>query len=162
MSTVNGEIRPIDLRAASEHEYTALNALENALRLEMLPEDPPTPREEDVRRWQSMPDFQREGVWALWDERGERIVARALALVWYAGDNEHLAEFTVGVLPEFRRQGRASGLETVDPGRGPCLKVFPDPPCLCLDISEPETLGGLRSLLPAHLDEDRAVAYGLG
>lgn len=110
MSTVNGEIRPINLRAASEHEYTALNALENALRIEMLPEDPPVPREEDVQRWQSMPDFQREGVWALWDERGERIVARALALVWYAGDNEHLAEFTIGVLPEFRRQGLARRL----------------------------------------------------
>ncbi len=99
------EIQPISLRSASEREYACLNAFGNLLRGEMLPEDPPIPCDEDIQRWRTLPAFQKEAVWAVWDESQKRIIARAEAMVWYTGDNEHLAEFVIGVLPTHRRQG---------------------------------------------------------
>ena len=64
------EIRPLNLRSANDHEYACLNVFENLLRGEVLPEDPPFPYSEDVQRWRTMPDFQKETAWAAWDKIG--------------------------------------------------------------------------------------------
>lgn len=104
-SPLKTEIQPINLRSASDREYACLNAFRNLLRAEMLPDDPPIPCDEEIRGWRALPDFQKEGTWALWDQAGDQIIAWAQAMVWYTGDNEHLAEFNIEVLPAYRRQG---------------------------------------------------------
>jgi mycothiol synthase len=99
------DIRPLDLRAASDHEYACFNAFENILRAEVLPDDPPIPCSEETERNQAMPGFIKEGAWAAWDRSGKRIVAFAAIDADYSGDNQHVADFTVQVLPDYRRQG---------------------------------------------------------
>jgi GNAT superfamily N-acetyltransferase len=105
MSAQGFEIRPLNLRSATDHEYACLNEFKNILRSEVLPEDPLFPYSEDVQRWRTMPDFQKETAWAVWDEKGEKIIAFGEGYVWYTGDNEHLAQFSIEVLPEHRQQG---------------------------------------------------------
>lgn len=105
MSWHDFEIRPFNLRSASEHEYVCLNAFKNTLRGEVLPEDPPFPYTEDVQGWHTMPDFIEEATWAAWEGTAERIIALGEAFVYHTGDNEHVVEFNVGVLPEHRRKG---------------------------------------------------------
>ncbi len=106
MTTQRFEIHPFNLRSASDHEYVCLNVFRNILRAEAMPEDPPFPCEEDVQRWRTLPDFLKEAAWVVWDENGKKILAYGEAIVWY-GDNEHLAQFSIGVLPEHRRMGLA-------------------------------------------------------
>ena len=110
MLTPADNVHAFDLRAASEDEYTALNAFKNAGRLEVLPEDPPIPCAEDVARWQAMPAFVEQTAWARWDRSHKHILAFAEARIHQTGDNPHLMEVTIEVLPEFRRQGLARGL----------------------------------------------------
>jgi mycothiol synthase len=99
------EIRPFDLRSASRDEYACLNTFKNISRAEILPEDPPHPLSEDIDSWQSLPAVMKETAWAAWDESRERIVALGQAQIYDTGDNEHMLEFEIQVLPEFRRHG---------------------------------------------------------
>lgn len=99
------EIRPLDLRAASSHEYACYNTFENVWRAEILPDDPPIPLQEETERCRAFPDYFEEEAWAVWDRDGRRMVAFAAIDLDLSGDNPHMAEFTVEVLPECRRQG---------------------------------------------------------
>ncbi len=98
------EIRPLDLRNATPREYEGFNALENIIRAEVIPDDPPMPCAEEAGHWKALPDFIVEGAWAAW-EPGERMVAFAAIDADYSGDNMHLADFTIEILPEYRRRG---------------------------------------------------------
>jgi mycothiol synthase len=104
------DIRPIDVRAASADEYAHLNTFENILRFEVLPEDPPVPLSEDVARWKSTPSLIEEVAWAVWGDTPARIRALGIARIHHTGSNEHVLEFMIEVLPEFRRQGLGSRL----------------------------------------------------
>lgn len=104
------DIRPFNLRSARPEEYARLNAFENTLRLELLPDDPPVPCDEDVRRWQAMPQLIQEAAWAAWDRAQERILAFGQADIYQTGDNPHLIDVKIEVLPEFRRQGMARAM----------------------------------------------------
>lgn len=106
MTIQNLEIRPLDIREASPEEYAAFNELENAMRAEVIPEDPPVPCDEEAARGKAMPAIIKEGAWAAWEpgSRG-RMVGLAAVDAEYSGDNMHLADITVEVLPEYRRQG---------------------------------------------------------
>ncbi len=95
----------MDLRSASEHEYACFNALQNRMRAEVLPDDPPVPCKEETGRSQAMPDFIHEGAWSIWDASGSEMIAFAACDADYSGDNMHLAEFIVQVLPDYRCQG---------------------------------------------------------
>ncbi len=99
------EIRPLDIRDASPEEYAGFNDLENAIRAEVIPEDPPVPCEEEAARWRAMPDFFKEGAWAAWEPGNRRMVGLAAVDAEYTGDNMHLADFAVEVLPEYRGRG---------------------------------------------------------
>ncbi len=101
----NYDIRPFDLRAASAADYACLNAFKNILRREAMPDDPPISCREDVQVWQSLPDYTEDTAWAMWQPAPRRVVAFAEAKIYHTGDNEHMLDFTIEVLPEFRRQG---------------------------------------------------------
>ncbi len=104
--TVQGfEIRPFNLRSATDQEYGCLNRFKNILRHEVLPDDPPVPCQEEVEQWRTLPDFLKEASWAAWDEAENRIIAHGEVLVFYTGQNEHMADFNIQVLAEHRRQG---------------------------------------------------------
>src|SRR5262245_49752640 len=102
MSEPDIEIRPFDRHAAAESDCAAWNACSNRLRAENLPEDPPIPLEETVR---TMPiDWPASDLylWAAWN--GDEIVGTSRLSVGHTGENDHLADFNVSVLPEWRRQ----------------------------------------------------------
>jgi mycothiol synthase len=99
------EIRPFQVRSASEADYACLNAFKNVLRLEFLPEDPPIACSEAVQRWHAMPTYVEEASWAAWEKTDRRIAAFGEASIYHTGDNEHVIDFNIEVLPEFRRQG---------------------------------------------------------
>src|SRR3989304_3725393 len=50
-------IEQIDIRNAAPRTYAALNAFLNETRAERLPDDPPVPLDEEIRRFQTIPAF---------------------------------------------------------------------------------------------------------
>ncbi|MFZ4662604.1 MAG: GNAT family N-acetyltransferase [Caldilineaceae bacterium] len=108
MSTSPIIIRPFDLVNATEREYRAMNAFQNRMRAEVLPDDPPIPLSEEIQGWRNIPDEVKVWVWGVWQD-DETIVASAD--MWISCvDNLHLAGFDVKVAPERRRQGLARQL----------------------------------------------------
>ena len=103
MSTSPITIRPFDLVNATEREYRAMNAFQNRMRAEVLPDDPPIPLSEEIQGWRNIPDVVKGWVWGVWQD-DETIVASADTWISCI-DNLHLAEFDVKVAPERRRQG---------------------------------------------------------
>lgn len=109
MSAQPLDAQEFDHRTAGQAEYTAWNTLANRLRWENWPEDPPSSAERTAESMRGEPDFVDSWRHAVWGGRDE-IVGFASASVWNTGTNAHLAEFHLGVLPEFRRRGLARQL----------------------------------------------------
>ena len=98
------DIHPIDLKQASRTEYTALNHHINRIRAERLPDDPPIPLEEFIQNFQNLPPFVDVQAWIAWSTSDEIVAFGDVALL-RMDENRHMAQFDIGVLPEFRRQG---------------------------------------------------------
>lgn len=103
-------VRLFDLAAAGERDYAALNAFENRLRAEQLPDDPPIPLAEAIQGWQHIPKFMAVTQWVIWHPDGSAIVAAASTDVSHLSTNQHMAGFDIAVLPAFRRQELARSL----------------------------------------------------
>jgi len=103
----NLEIKPFDLRNASEHEYAGANVFANRLRAEQLPDDPPIPLDEMVLGWRNLPPFQHIPTWSVWRTDGSQIVARGNVSWLDVPENRHLVQFKLMVLPEYRQRGLA-------------------------------------------------------
>src|SRR5512135_2265969 len=99
------EIRPFQIRSASQTDYACLNEFKNILQHEILPEDPPMAYSEAVQRWQARPQYIDEATWAAWERGTGRIIAFGEAKIYLTGDNEHVLNFSIEVLPQYRRQG---------------------------------------------------------
>lgn len=112
-------IRAIDVNAESAEERVDLNAFLNAMRAEGRPEDPPTPVEELEARFANIPSFVRVWRWLGRDEKGQ-VVCWARMFSMDTGDNPHVAQVDVSVLPEWRRQGNGRRLlrEAVEAAQG--------------------------------------------
>jgi len=96
-------IEPVDLRNASAQTSAALNAFRNEIRGERLPDDPPVPLEEDIRRIRTIPAFVDVRYWAGW--QGSEVVADASVTVLRAEENRHMVEFEISVRRMLRRRG---------------------------------------------------------
>jgi len=103
-------IQPFDLVNSSHSEYAALNRYSNLLRAERLPDDPPVPLEELIQNLKNVPAFIDYKIWCAWDASHTRIVGNGDVVLLRTEDNRHLAQFNLGVLPEYRRQGIARRL----------------------------------------------------
>lgn len=101
-------LREIDLKTA-DRDYPALNAFMNQMRTERLPDDPPVLPEERVSGWQNIPPIVDVPTWIIEDSQ-ERIIAHAEGQFFRMEQNQHLIQFSINVLPEFRRQGWAKRL----------------------------------------------------
>ena len=106
----NWHIMPFDVRNASAAEYRAANELDNRIRAEYLPDDPPIPLDEQTRNWQNIPAFIGVSAWAVWNDDNSKAIASGSVSVTHLETNKHIAEFNIEVLPEFRRQGLAREL----------------------------------------------------
>jgi len=98
---------PLDLRNATDKEYECTCEFANILRHEQLPDDPPITLEEHTNEWKSSPPVFEFETRIAWDKTGSKLIAQSLIYFANTGDNEHLAQFQIEVLPDHRRQGYA-------------------------------------------------------
>lgn len=103
-------LKPFDVRRASAEEYRAANELNNRMRAEYLPDDPPIPLEEQTRNWQNIPAFIDVYAWMVWNADNSQAIASGSVSVTRLETNQHIGEMEIEVLPEFRRQGIARTL----------------------------------------------------
>jgi len=96
---------PFDVKNASQKEYAALNQHTNHLRHERLPDDPPIPLDETISNMQTLPPFVDARMWVVWDPEGKKVIAQGNLVLLRMEENQHLAQFEITVLPEFRQQG---------------------------------------------------------
>ncbi len=99
------QINSINVREASQAEFTALNQHTNRIRLERLPDDPPIPLEESILSMKNIPPFVDVRLWAVWNPDLTEIAAEGSLALLKTEDNKHLAQFEITVLPDFRLQG---------------------------------------------------------
>lgn len=104
------KIIPFQLKSATDNEYRLANEFGNILRAELVPDDPPTPLEEEIQRWQNIPEFVDVRAWAVWNPDGSAAIASGTAEFLLMDQNQHVAEFGIQVHPQFRRQGIARRL----------------------------------------------------
>lgn len=105
MSIAPVSFQPLDLRNATDNEYVCLSKFKNILNCEYWPDDPPIPLEEHTQGWKNLPQFIEYEAYAIWDPTQAKIIAYCVISIFNTGDNEHLADFKIEVLPEQRRQG---------------------------------------------------------
>ena len=104
------EIKSVDPRTASDADLAAANVIQNKIRAERLPDDPPIPLSEAIQNARNIPGFVDVTAWAVWDQDAAQVIAMASCAVLNTPENQHLAEAGIEVLPEFRRQGWAKKL----------------------------------------------------
>lgn len=95
---------------AAPEQILPLNRFFNQLRKEQLPDDPPVPAEETAKNLNSLPDFVKFLIHVIWDPQRTNIIAESNIAILDTGDNKHLAQFEISVLPEYRRQGLGKAL----------------------------------------------------
>ncbi len=97
------EIRPFNVKEASQAEYDALNRHNNRLRRERLPDDPPIPLEESIQNAQNIPTYIEVLMWAAWD--GADLIAQGDVALLHIEENKHLTQIDISVDVDYRRQG---------------------------------------------------------
>jgi mycothiol synthase len=105
MEELKVDFQALDLRQATENEYAALSEFKNKMNLEYRPDDPPIPLEEHIQGWKTIPGFIEYEAYASWDGSDTDIIAYCQIEIYHTGDNEHIAEFTIEILPEYRHRG---------------------------------------------------------
>ncbi len=105
MIACNYEIKPITIRKASQEEYAAMNRMNNVIRAEIYPDDPPMPIEEYCSSMQNIPEYNDVKFWAVWNRQSQEIIAFGNVEFQRIEENQHMADFNIRVLPDFRCQG---------------------------------------------------------
>ena len=115
----------VHIRQAGDDLLAELNAFQNAIEAEARPELPPKPAAEtinDIRTMRSTIDD-----WSLFvrDSNGS-LIGRASGCVERTGDNEHIFDFELQVLPAHRRRGigRWALAETAEAARSLGATLF--------------------------------------
>jgi mycothiol synthase len=103
-------IKVLDPHHLDESEKLALNMFGNRMHREQWPEDPPLGPEGTLARWRFVPKHYDIHQWAAWTVGDTQVVARAAICIDRSGDNRHMADFEIAVVPEMRRRGIAKRL----------------------------------------------------
>ncbi|MCA9973374.1 MAG: GNAT family N-acetyltransferase [Anaerolineales bacterium] len=98
-------IEPFDLAGVTPEAYAALHAHRQVLRAERQPDDPATTLEDMIQNMRTIPPFVQMAAWVVWDAAREAILAEGNAVRFRVGENAHLVQFDISVLPAYRRQG---------------------------------------------------------
>lgn len=96
---------PFDPREAPDALLRDYWALQEALHAERLPDDPPLPFEVLAGRLRNEPPYVRSHVLLARDAAHRAAVGAATIGMDTSGENAHMAQFGVEVLPSFRRRG---------------------------------------------------------
>jgi mycothiol synthase len=96
-------IRPVDIRNLSDDDARASHALRVATVAERTPDDPAPKWEETQAQLQNIPPYV--DVWMWFVEQDGKTLGSADIGVMRADENQHLAQFSIKLLPEARRQG---------------------------------------------------------
>jgi GNAT superfamily N-acetyltransferase len=107
MRTMDKPIDHLLVSQLSDVQLEHMNRFENLIRKEVLPDDPPIPFDEALKDWRNLPDFIEVEFWFIWNAEGDALIATGEGDIYHTGDNEHLLEFNIRVLPEARRCGYA-------------------------------------------------------
>jgi GNAT superfamily N-acetyltransferase len=87
-----------------------MNVFDNRKLEESRPGDPPDDLDDTVRNWTSPPVFEERCIWITERATDGCIVARGTVTWWDIGQNRHLADVDLYVLPEMRRRRLATPL----------------------------------------------------
>ena len=104
------QIRWVDIQNASQEDYAAFTAFANQMRAERLPNDPPRSLEETIQQAKNIPPIVDLHVWVVDNPNGEGFAATGNVEIFRLEQNQHVAQFSLEVLPEFRQQGLATEL----------------------------------------------------
>lgn len=96
-------IRQIDIRNISDGDAQVSHALRVALAAERVPDDPAPKLEDTLGQLRSIPTFVDVWVWVV-EQNGKPLGSADLG-VMRADENQHLAQFSIKLLPEARQQG---------------------------------------------------------
>ena len=99
------KIQSLDIRTASEKEFLATARFSNRMRAEKLPNDPPIPEQEYVVSWQNIPSMLDVYAFIAWNDEQTDLIAKGNIVIRRVEDNQHISEFELDVLPEYRRLG---------------------------------------------------------
>ncbi|HEY5731634.1 MAG TPA: GNAT family N-acetyltransferase [Anaerolineales bacterium] len=105
MTGITVTFHPFDLRNASDAEHKCLNDFKNKMNREYRPDDPPIPLDEFKQKHKTMPQFIEYEAYAGWNDSNDHIIAYCEIDIYNTGVNEHLVDFIIEILPEYRRQG---------------------------------------------------------
>lgn len=103
-------IQAVNLREADAHTYATLHTLQNRLRSERLPDDPPIPLDEMMLRWRSIPPVITMHTWIALEEGSLEALGWAVVYLSELESNRHAAQFQLEVTPTHRRQRLGSRL----------------------------------------------------
>jgi GNAT superfamily N-acetyltransferase len=96
-------IESFDRLQATDEDFASYNELSNTIKKESLPDDPPTPLEQTKLELQNVPPIYDLHLWVARD--GDRMVGRADLGIPRMQTNNHLVQFDIRILPEYRRHG---------------------------------------------------------
>lgn len=99
--------RPVE---ATDREVEAYHRLANRIGRERWPEDRPKELEETAARLRQIPSFIEPQCWAVWQPDGVELAALGEIYTYAVEDNQHLADFSIAVVPEMRQHGIATRL----------------------------------------------------
>lgn len=98
-------LEPFDLRHADEAAYRLLWQLEELIRVERQPDDPPTPFELFRSRNSHNPEWIDVRGAVIRHPDGDQCIAAGFVGFDNSGDNPHIAQAEIDVHPAWRRQG---------------------------------------------------------
>lgn len=97
------DIRRFDPETASDDELHVLFDFSQRLHAERRPDDPPLLFDSFAANIRDIPPVVEVAFFAAWD--GDRLVGRANHVTPTTDDNQHLIQFEITILPEYRRRG---------------------------------------------------------
>lgn len=105
MTASNYVTQSINIKKAGFEEYAAMNRMNNVIRAEILPDEPPIPLEEYCSHMQNIPEYVDVRFWIVKNKEKSDIIAFGNVEFQRIEENKHMADFEIRVLPEYRRQG---------------------------------------------------------
>ncbi|MCA9838965.1 MAG: GNAT family N-acetyltransferase [Trueperaceae bacterium] len=107
---MNFSIRAVDIKAATQKEYELFSDFANRMRAERLPDDPARGVEELIQQAKNIPPIVELYSWVVEHPEDEGFIGSAETQIFRLEENQHVAQFSIEVLPDFRRQGIATTL----------------------------------------------------
>ena len=107
--TAGYDISPISLDPLTDALVADLNRFGNDVKQQIRPEDPPTPLNITRASLENIPSFVSLRMFGARDAAGA-LIGQATIVVARTEDNQHMAQTSVHVLPDHRRQGVATRL----------------------------------------------------